>query len=80
MDVLELLRASANGGYNTIFSDAWFQYVSKQIATTVSVQATHTHTHMQTYMVTKLKCKATQQTHTYTLIVFFFVWGLVVTH
>ncbi|XP_034489776.1 neuropathy target esterase sws isoform X2 [Drosophila innubila] len=35
MDVLELLRASANGGYNTIFSDAWFQYVSKQIATTM---------------------------------------------
>ncbi|KAL7744963.1 hypothetical protein ACLKA6_007234 [Drosophila palustris] len=35
MDVLELLRASANGGYNTLFSDAWFQYVSKQIATTM---------------------------------------------
>ncbi|KAM8720172.1 hypothetical protein ACLKA7_006249 [Drosophila subpalustris] len=35
MDVLELLRASANGGYSTLFSDAWFQYVSKQIATTM---------------------------------------------
>ncbi|XP_064555367.1 neuropathy target esterase sws isoform X2 [Drosophila montana] len=35
MDVLELLRASANGCYNTLFSDAWFQYVSKQIATTM---------------------------------------------
>ncbi|KAH8367783.1 hypothetical protein KR084_002771 [Drosophila pseudotakahashii] len=31
MDVLELLRASANGGYNTLFSDAWCQYVSTQI-------------------------------------------------
>ncbi|XP_030244299.1 neuropathy target esterase sws isoform X2 [Drosophila navojoa] len=34
MDVLELLRASVNGCYNTLFSDAWLQYVSKQIATT----------------------------------------------
>ncbi|XP_060661672.1 neuropathy target esterase sws isoform X1 [Drosophila nasuta] len=35
MDVLELLRASANSGYNTLFSDAWCQYVSKQIASTM---------------------------------------------
>jgi len=36
MDVLEMLRASASGSYNTIFSDAWCQYVSKQITATVS--------------------------------------------
>ncbi|KMZ08688.1 neuropathy target esterase sws isoform X3 [Drosophila simulans] len=35
MDVLEMLRASASGSYNTIFSDAWCQYVSKQITATV---------------------------------------------
>ncbi|KAH8331975.1 hypothetical protein KR067_006384 [Drosophila pandora] len=31
MDVLELLRASATGSYTALFSDAWCQYVSKQI-------------------------------------------------
>jgi len=36
MDVLELLRASATGGFNTLFSDAWCQYVSQQITATVS--------------------------------------------
>ncbi|XP_043660841.1 neuropathy target esterase sws isoform X2 [Drosophila teissieri] len=35
MDVLEMLRASASGSYNTIFSDAWCQYVSKQITATM---------------------------------------------
>ncbi|XP_017113160.1 neuropathy target esterase sws isoform X1 [Drosophila elegans] len=35
MDVLEMLRASANGGYNTLFSDAWCQYVSTQITATM---------------------------------------------
>ncbi|XP_037727000.1 neuropathy target esterase sws isoform X3 [Drosophila subpulchrella] len=35
MDVLELLRASANGGFNTLFSDAWCQYVSQQITATM---------------------------------------------
>ncbi|XP_033150153.1 neuropathy target esterase sws isoform X1 [Drosophila busckii] len=35
MDVLELLRASANGYYNIFFSDAWCQYVSKQIQATM---------------------------------------------
>ncbi|EDW78358.2 uncharacterized protein Dwil_GK16217, isoform C [Drosophila willistoni] len=35
MDVLELLRASANGCYNTIFSDAWSQYVSQQITSSL---------------------------------------------
>ncbi|XP_016984826.1 neuropathy target esterase sws isoform X3 [Drosophila rhopaloa] len=35
MDVLEMLRASANGGYNTLFSDAWCQYVSQQITATM---------------------------------------------
>ncbi|XP_032594957.1 neuropathy target esterase sws isoform X2 [Drosophila grimshawi] len=35
MDVLELLRASATGCYNTIFSEAWHQYVHKQIAAAV---------------------------------------------
>ncbi|XP_030378063.1 neuropathy target esterase sws isoform X1 [Scaptodrosophila lebanonensis] len=35
MDVLELLRASAQGYYNTIFSDAWCHYVSKHIESTM---------------------------------------------
>ncbi|KAH8419963.1 hypothetical protein KR009_004462 [Drosophila setifemur] len=35
MDVLELLRASAIGSYNTVFSDAWCQYVANQIANTI---------------------------------------------
>ncbi|XP_016956333.1 neuropathy target esterase sws isoform X1 [Drosophila biarmipes] len=35
MDVLELLRASANGGLNTLFSEAWCQYVSQQITATM---------------------------------------------
>ncbi|XP_017056013.2 LOW QUALITY PROTEIN: neuropathy target esterase sws [Drosophila ficusphila] len=35
MDVLELLRASAHGGYNTLFSEAWCQYVSNQITATM---------------------------------------------
>ncbi|XP_017085314.1 neuropathy target esterase sws isoform X2 [Drosophila eugracilis] len=37
MDILEMLRASTNGGYNTLFSDAWCQYVSKEITAAMYV-------------------------------------------
>ncbi|KAH8244949.1 hypothetical protein KR032_003082 [Drosophila birchii] len=35
MDILEMLRASATGNYNTLFSDAWFVYVSQEIRATM---------------------------------------------
>ncbi|XP_017029105.1 neuropathy target esterase sws isoform X3 [Drosophila kikkawai] len=35
MDILEMLRASATGSYNTLFSDAWCVYVSQQIHATM---------------------------------------------
>ncbi|XP_020809110.1 neuropathy target esterase sws isoform X3 [Drosophila serrata] len=37
MDILEMLRASATGSYNTLFSDAWCVYVSQQISATMYV-------------------------------------------
>jgi len=54
MDVLELLRAGVNGGYNTFFSDAWLEYVSKQIATTVSISLytlAYRHVHLYVYII-----------------------------